>query len=431
MISKHIRAWLENASAFWFALYASTAAFATYFAMYAYRKPFSAATYTDMTLWGGLDFKVIVVVAQILGYASSKFIGIKVVSEMPPQRRAGAILALIMFSELALVGFAVAPTPLKPLMLFFNGLPLGIIWGLVFGYLEGRRLSEVLGAILCASFIVSSGAVKSIGKALMLHGGVPELWMPAATGLAFVPLLFISVYFLSLVPPPTAADEAARTTRAPMNRAERAAFLRSYLPGIVLLAASYVLFTAFRDFRDNFAAEIWNALGYADAADIFTVSELPVAVFVLVMLAATMTIADNARAFFINHVIVGTGALLIGVSTFLFQSAAMGPVTWMIVSGTGLYMAYVPFNCILFDRMIAVTRSVGTAGFLIYVADASGYAGSVALTLYRNFGEPDLSWLNFFTALAYVTCAAGLAMIMLSAAYFRSRLAPAARAVHG
>ena len=36
---------------------------------------------------------------------------------------------------------------------------------------------------------------------------------------------------------------------------------------------AYVLLTAFRDFRDNFAAEIWTALGYGGEAGIFTASE--------------------------------------------------------------------------------------------------------------------------------------------------------------
>ena len=66
--------------------------------------------------------------------------------------------------------------------MFLNGLPLGMIWGLVFGFMEGRRTSEVLGAVLCASFIVSSGAVKSVGKLLLAHWHVSPFWMPAAVG---------------------------------------------------------------------------------------------------------------------------------------------------------------------------------------------------------------------------------------------------------
>ena len=59
-----------------------------------------------------------------------------------------------------------------------------------------------------------------------------------------------------------------------------------------------------------------------------------------------------------------------------------------------------------------------TAGFLIYVADASGYVGSVALLLYKNFGQPALSWLDFFTAFSYATAAFCTVCFALSAAYF-------------
>ena len=49
--------------------------------------------------------------------------------------------------------------------LFLNGLPLGLIWGLVFGFMEGRRTSEVLGAILCASLhpVVRRGEIGGQG----------------------------------------------------------------------------------------------------------------------------------------------------------------------------------------------------------------------------------------------------------------------------
>ncbi|MBU4433990.1 MAG: hypothetical protein KKC14_06200, partial [Alphaproteobacteria bacterium] len=141
-----------------FTVFAGLAGFSAYFAMYAFRKPFSAATFDAVPGWPFLlDYKIALVLAQVAGYALSKMIGVKVISEINPVRRAGAILGLIALSWLALVAFAVIPAPWNVAALFFNGLPLGMIWGLVFGYMEGRRVSEVLGAILCASFIVSSG----------------------------------------------------------------------------------------------------------------------------------------------------------------------------------------------------------------------------------------------------------------------------------
>ncbi len=82
-----------------------------------------------------------------------------------------------------------------------------------------------------------------------------------------------------------------------------------------------------------------------------------------------------------------------------------------------------PFNAMLFDRLVAATRTVGTAGFLIYVADASGYAGSVVLTLLRNLPGVTLNWLHFYIWLAYAGAATCLVMGLASALYFARRLA--------
>ena len=168
---------LGNAHPTLFSVYCIAAAFGTYFCMYAFRKPFTAATFEDAQ-WLGIGFKTILVSAQVTGYTISKFIGIKVVSEMPAKYRSISILALIAIAELALLLFAVTPVPWNFIWLFVNGLPLGMVFGLVLGFLEGRKVSEALTAGLCASFILASGFVKSVGRSLILDYGINEYWMP-------------------------------------------------------------------------------------------------------------------------------------------------------------------------------------------------------------------------------------------------------------
>jgi hypothetical protein len=415
---------LERANPVLFSTFAGLAGFAAYFSMYAFRKPFSVAIFGSVPGWHfALDYKIALVLAQVLGYAVSKMIGVKFIAEVTPDKRAAAIIVLIFVSWLALLLFAVVPAPWNVFAMFLNGLPLGLIWGLVFGFMEGRRTSEVLGAILCASFIVSSGAVKSVGKLLMDNWHISPLWMPAAAGALFFPLLGLSVWGLSQLPPPSPQDESERVRRAPMDSAARARFLSRYGVGISLLVLAYVLTTAIRDFRDNFAAEIWTALGFGRAAAVFTASELPVAVLSLTVLAVIIVVRDNTKALLVIHGVVIAGFLLLGASTLAFQAGLLSPLAWMILSGAGLYMAYVPFNAMLFDRLIAASGTVGTAGFLIYVADASGYLGSCALLLWRNFGLVQLNWLQVFTASAYGTSVLGTILMGLSAVYFLRKTA--------
>ena len=224
MLKDKITDWLKQANGLYFSVYAIFAAFSVYACMYAFRKPFTATSYEDYALFG-MGFKTILVITQVLGYTLSKFVGIKVISEMTGERRALAIVALILFAEFALLLFALVPYPYNFIFLFLNGLPLGMVWGLVFSYLEGRRFTEALGAGLSISYVVSSGFVKSVGRGLM-DAGVSEFWMPVATGAFFIVPLIIAVFLLDRIPPPSAQDQEIRTRRMPMDRKERRAFFR-------------------------------------------------------------------------------------------------------------------------------------------------------------------------------------------------------------
>jgi len=420
--TRGLRPALARAGHIWVAVYALTAAFLTYFSMYAFRKPFTVGTYADIAGWHFVvDFKIAIIIAQVIGYALSKLIGIKVVSEAPPQRRALMILLFVLIAQAGLVLFAIVPAPFKVAALFFSGLPLGMIWGLVFGFLEGRRTSEWLGAGLCISFIVSSGVVKSVGKMLMVDYGVPELWMPAATGLLFLPLLTLSVWMLAQTPPPDARDEAERMARQPMFRTQRKAFWARAGLGLVLLIIAYVVLTALRDFRDNFAVELWDALGYGDEPAIFSLSELPVAALILPLFGLTALIRNNRNAVLVYHGMIIAGALLITGATLAWQAHLLSPLWWMIAVGAGVYLGYIPYNAVLADRLTAALGLPGNAAFFMYLADASGYGGSVALMLLKNFGL-SLSWLDFFTGLCYAAAALVGVTTVLSFLYFRFRV---------
>ncbi|WP_206611162.1 DUF5690 family protein [Halobacteriovorax sp. HLS] len=418
-----LTSWLESAHPFVFNSYAIVAAFCAYFSMYAFRKPFSVGRFdgTVEILDLIVDYKVILIISQVLGYTLSKFIGIKVVSETSGSKRGLTLILLIAFAELTLLGFGVLPKPWGIICLFLNGLPLGMVWGMVFGFLEGRKTSELLGAGMSASYILASGVVKTVGK-VNLDNGVSEQWMPFVTGLMFMPLFLFAVYLLTKLPKPTKEDIALKVKRAPMDGSERWRFFKTYAKGLVPLTVLYMLLTAYRDFRDNFAREIWDALGFQGKASIYSLSELPIIIIVLISLGLLFLIKDNKKAMRFIHYIMITGTVIIGASTFAFQLELISPVAWMILVGLGLYLGYVPYGCVLFDRLIAAVGFVGTAGFMIYMTDAFGYLGSVALMLFKNFGNPDISWLNFFIKLSYATSIICTFCFALSYIYFEYKV---------
>ena len=409
-----LRSRLEQAHPIGLAAFAIFAAFTAYFSMYAFRKPFAAGFFDEEVY--GVHLKIALVLSQLVGYSLSKFIGIRLVSELPRPWRSRTLLGLIAIAELALIAFAWLPPTGKIVAIFFNGLPLGAVWGLVFSFLEGRRNSEILGAGLSTSYIVASGAVKSVG-AWILQSGFSESAMPALTGALFwIPFIF-AVWLLHCLPPPSQADEAARTTRNTMNRQERKSFFWKYAPGLISLTVLYVLLTGYRDMRDNFSAEIFREVGI-DHSSVFATSETWIAIIVLASLAAIYRISDNHRAFFVIHLLMIFGSAGIGIATLLFQWEIIGGLAWMIGVGSGLYLAYVPYGCVLFDRLIATQRSIATAVFMIYVTDAFGYVGSIGVLLYKDFGQSAVSWLDFFVQFSYLTSAVAIVGFISSWLYF-------------
>ncbi|MBA4053537.1 MAG: hypothetical protein C0490_02385 [Marivirga sp.] len=392
-------------------------AFCLYTCVYAFRKTFSVATFDGIS-YLGISYKVWLVTFQVVGYAFSKFVGIKVISELKASSRSVGILLMVAVAGISWLCFGLVPRPYNIIFLFTNGFPLGMVWGMVFGYLEGRRFTEVLGAGLSVSFIFSAGFAKSVGGFVMRDWGTSETWMPFVTSCLFFLPLLLFLWLLDKLPPPSAVDEELRTRRQPMNATERKNFVKSFWPGIVLFTLAYMLLTTFRDFRDNFSAEVWKTLGYGNSPEIFTTTEIPVSITVLIVMGSLMLIRNNKLALMINHLIIFIGMILIGVSTFLFQQQLISPPVWMILIGLGLYLGYVPFNSIFFDRLLAAFKYVGTVGFLIYVADSFGYLGSVGVLFFKEFGYAELSWLDFFISSGYIISILGSVLIAGSMLYF-------------
>jgi MFS family permease len=403
-----------------FVLKASLAAFGAYFCMYAFRKPFSVATFEGMEVFH-IDYKIILIIAQVLGYALSKFIGIKVVSELKANQRVYYLLGLISIAELALVLFALVPKPFNLMFMFLNGVPLGMIWGIVFSYLEGRKFTEILGVALSTSFIVSSGVVKSVGLFVMTSWGFSQFWMPAITGALFVlPLLFFA-WLLEKIPKPTKEDIELRSERIPMTGKDRKKLLLKFTFPITIWILFYTFLTSFRDFRDNFSRELWDSIGHKGDISVYSSSETLVACIVLLVLGFAFYFKENMKALLFYQFLLLVGSISLGVSTYLFHNGIISPFTWMVVSGFGLYICYVPFNCLFFDRFIGAFRIKANAGFLIYLADAFGYLGSVAVLLYKNFGQSSLSWIEFFMSSAYAIAGIGFVVTISSILYLNGK----------
>ena len=407
----------EGQNYFW-AIWAVVAAFGTYFCMYGFRKPYTAASFEGLA-FGGIEKKTLIVSIQIFGYTLSKFIGIKVISEMPPHRRAMAILALIGVAQTSLLLFGLLPEPWNAGAMFFNGLALGMVFGLVIGFLEGRQLTEALTAGLCASFVLADGVTKSVGTWL-LQVEISEYWMPFVAGLIYLLPLCLSVALLARIPGPDQSDIVLRNQRASMNATERWKLFRRFGFGITAIVIFYLLLTVIRSVRSDFAPELWKGLGVAvdEVPSTFTTSEFYVALGLFAANGFIVFIRDNRLAFFVSLATCLSGFLLIGGALTGLYLGQLSAFPFMVLIGLGLYIPYVTIHTTVFERLLAMTRAKGNLGFLMYVADAFGYLGYVGVMIAGNLWSISENFLQFFIGLCWLTCILSLVCLGLAWRYF-------------
>ena len=394
-------------------LFASITAFFTYMCFYPFRRAYTAATYEELAFFG-VNFKILIITAQVLGFAVSKGLGIKYVSEMLPQNRSRNLLIMISLSWICYLFFALTPAPYNLIFIFMASLPLGMVYGTILGFLEGRKTTDLLVAVLTASFIMGSGFAKSIGKWVMTSLEVSQFWMPFVAGGIMIVPFGICVWLMGQIPPPTEEDKESRTERKPMQKADRKAFIKEFALSMTIFVFSYVLLTTFREFRDNFTPEIWKLLGYGNNSAIFTQTETPIAIVVLLMMAAMRWVQNNYKAFLIIQLLMLAGGVLIGVSTLLYQQKILSPVAWLTTLGLGVYMAYSMCNSLYFERMIAAFKKSGTVGFLITFADYYAYIGSILVLFYKNFFQKSINYLEFFIILSYCISVIYVILVALS-----------------
>ena len=335
------------------------------------------------------------------------------------------LVGLIIFAELALLLFGLLPEQFKFAAIFLNGIPLGMVWGSVSRYLEGRRASEIMFAGLSCSFIVSSSSVKAFGQWLM-NQGIDQFWMPVVTGLFFLPFFMGAVWLLNQLPQPNAGDIADRSKRSVMNSSQRWAFFRTFLPAMLMLLLVYFFLTAYRDFRDNYTPEIFMAMneGYETSPKLFLQADWPVAFGVMLALGCLNLFRDHRFGLIAVFGVMLIGILMMGTATLLHDFKVISGLWWMILIGTGAYLAYVPYGAVLFERVMASTKVAGTAVFAIYLHDAVGYTGSISVQLYKDLGQSELNYFEFLRNFTWLLCGLGLVCFVASCIYFTAKHKP-------
>ena len=355
-----------------FILYAGGAALLSYSLVYALRKPFTAATFDGMELFG-MDYKIATSIIQIFGYMVSKFIGIKLISELKREGRLKFILVSILVAELSLVLFGCLPRPFNVLALFFS-----------------------------------------------------EFWMPALIGAVALPLLAGLGYILDHLPKPTAEDKALRVERVTLNKQQRWNLFRSFAPILTLLFFANLFLTVLQDVKEDFLVKIIDVNAAGLSPWVFAKVDGVVTLIILAIFATLAVMKSHIKVLSVLLTLVIAGAITLSTVAFNYHTLQLSPLVWLFIQSLCLYFSYLSFQTIFFDRFIACFRIKGNVGFFIAMVDSIGYTGTVVVLVVKECFNPDLNWLEFYNTMAgtvgiVCTFAFTLAMIYLTQKYRKGK----------
>lgn len=408
----------KRLSDFLFILWAGGAALLSYSLVYALRKPYTAAMFDGFEVFG-MDYKVVVTIAQIVGYVISKFIGIKLISELKRENRLKYILCFIVLAEVSLVLFGLLPAPYNIGAMLLNGLSLGCMWGIIFSFIEGRRMTDILASLLGVSMVISSGTAKSAGLYVMNSLNISEFWMPALIGAVALPLLALLGYVLNTLPQPTAEDIAMKSERETLNGEQRWQLFRNFMPFLTLLFIANVVLVILRDIKEDFLVKIIDVSNYSSW--MFAQVDSVVTVIILVIFGLMVFVKSNLKALTVLLSLIIVCMVVMSVVSFGHEQLHLNPVTWLFIQSLCLYMAYLTFQTIFFDRFIACFKIRGNVGFFIAMNDFLGYTGTVIVLVIKEFMSPDINWAVFYNQMAGYVGIICLVAFICSLVYLHQR----------
>jgi MFS family permease len=380
-----------------FIIWAGGTALLSYSLVYALRKPYTAAAFAGYEVFD-MDYKVAVTIVQIIGYAISKFMGIKLISELRPKHRLRFILSSVIMAEVSLVLFGLTPMPYNIIGMFLNGLSLGCMWGVIFSFLEGRRVTDVLVSLMGVSMVISSGTAKSVGLFVMNTLHVDEFWMPALIGAVALPLLGLTGVVLNRLPQPNAGDVACRTKREPLNGIQRWALFRNFMPFLTLLLIANVALVILRDIKEDFLVNIVDVSRYSSW--LFAQIDSVVTIVILAIFGFMVYIRSNLKVLTVLFVLIVISMICMTVLSFGYERLQLDTVTWLFTQSLCLYLAFLTFQTIFFDRFIACFKIRGNVGFFIALNDFLGYTGTILALVGKELFSPEIDWTSFYNRLA-------------------------------
>ena len=121
-----------------------------------------------------------------------------------------------------------------------------------------------------------------------------------------------------------------------------------------------------------------------------------VTLIILRIFAMMSLINSNYRVLQVLLAMVIGGAGTISYLAFNYDALQLPTLYWLFLQSLSLYIVYLSFQTLFFERFIACFKIKGNVGFFIATIDFIGYTGTVCVLLFKEFCSPDINWMEFY-----------------------------------
>lgn len=178
----------------------------------------------------------------------------------------------------------------------------------------------------------------------------------------------------------------------------RKALFFKYAPILTLLFVGNFMLLVLRDIKEDFLVNIIDMSN--QSSWLFARIDTVVTLIILGIFAAFIFFRSNIKALMTLMGLVIAGCLVMTYVSLSYESLDLQSVTWLFIQSLCLYIAYLTFQTIFFDRFIACFRVKGNVGFFIAIIDFIGYLGTVTLLSTKELLNIDMEWFAFFNHLS-------------------------------
>lgn len=125
-----------------------------------------------------------------------------------------------------------------------------------------------------------------------------------------------------------------------------------------------------------------------------------VTIIILALFGFAAMMRSHIRVLLMLLCLVIVGSLALSFMAFNYTALHLPVVTWLFLQSLAVYVVFLSFQTLFFERFIACFRVKGNVGFFIVTLDFVGYVGTVLVLVMKEWFTPDVVWLDFYNNLS-------------------------------